>query len=68
MMGFMTQLATLAEDKVALMEDKAVSDIELISNGWSAIVKIHYQDIVSQEYGTLEFNVRYNVDQWNELL
>jgi hypothetical protein len=67
-MGFMTQLATLAEDKVALMEDKAVSDIELISNGWSAIVKIHYQDIVSQEYGMLEFNYKYNVDEWKELL
>jgi hypothetical protein len=68
MMGFMTQLATLAEDKVALMEDKIVSDIELISNGWSAIVKIHYQDRVSEEYGTLEFNVTYNIDRWNELL
>jgi len=67
-MGFMTQLATLAEDKVALMEDKAVSDIELISNGWSAIVKIHYQHIVSQEYGMLEFNYKYNVDEWKELL
>jgi hypothetical protein len=67
-MGFMTQLATLAEDKVALMEDKAVSDIELISNGWAAIVKVYYQDIVSQEYGMLEFNYKYNVDEWKELL